>query len=381
MKLDRESLARLKLSLLAEPGDPRLVALLQVSSAEQVMAALQRGTCSSAPTAWSRLVASVDVRVHAVIERADDLALRWITPGHNTWPDALDDLDHVEAINGSTGRPLGLWLRGDGDLRQLCTAAVSVVGARDATSYGREVAADVAADLADAGITVVSGAAIGIDVCAHRGAIAMDKPTVAVLAGGVDINYPATHTALLNRIAADAVVVSEQLPGQAPLKQRFLSRNRIIAGLSAGTVVVEAARRSGSLNTLNWADQLGRVAMGIPGPVTSQASVGIHEAMRTGKAMVVTNGREVIEAVGALGGESATPPRAPETDFDKLSQLAKGILDSLPWGVLRTSAQIKAEVGGGHDDIDHCLEQLARLGFVNRDARGWSLQRRADLLR
>ncbi len=380
MKLDRESLARLKLSLLAEPGDPRLVALLQESSAGQVMADIQRGVCRSAPATWLRHVASIDARVSAVIERADDLALRWITPGHNTWPHALDDLDHVEPINGATGRPLGLWLRGDGDLGQLCAAAVSVVGARDATSYGREVAADIAADLADAGITVVSGAAIGIDACAHRGAIAMDKPTVAVLAGGVDINYPATHTALLNRIAAEAVVVSEQLPGQAPLKQRFLSRNRIIAGLSAGTLVVEAARRSGSLNTLNWADQLGRVAMGVPGPVTSQASVGIHEAMRTGKAMVVTNGREVIEAVGVLGGTSATPPRAPETDFDRLSQLARRILDSLPWGVVRTSAQITADVGSAHDDVDHCLAQLTRLGLVNGEACGWSLQRRADLL-
>ena len=381
MSIDTEGLARLQLSMLAEPGDPRLVRLLDDSSAEELVATLTVGHRKDVPPTWTARAHTLVDQAAVVLERAAGRGLRWISVADKSWPLSVGDLDHVEPINGATGAPLGLWIRGPADLAELCTNAVAIVGARDATTYGCDVASDLASDLADNGVTVVSGAAFGIDVCAHRGAIAMGKPTVAVLAGGADVHYPRAHTSLLERIAADSLVVSEQLPGQAPIKSRFLSRNRLIAAMTAGTVVVEAARRSGSLNTLNWADQLGRVTMGVPGPVTSNASVGVHQALRSGKAIVVTNGREVLEAVGVLGAIDATPDRAPESAYDRLPGLARRIVDALPWGVVRSAAEIGVELGVPIEKVNDQLISLERVRLVNRETCGWSLQRRADLLR
>jgi DNA processing protein len=171
-----------------------------------------------------------------------------------------------------------------------------VVGARAATSYGAHVAAELGSGLADRGCTVVSGAAIGIDGAAHRGALGVDGPTVAVLACGVDRVYPASHELLLERIAASGLVVSEYPPGGVPGRHRFLVRNRLIAGLAAGTVVVEAGLRSGAQRTASDALSLGRPVMAVPGPVTSAMSVGCHRLVRDG-ALLVTCSDEVLEAV------------------------------------------------------------------------------------
>jgi len=384
MRTDNEGLARLKLSLLAEPGDPRLVRFLADAEPAEVLDAVVRGRAIGGvapPQSWLERAERLDALVATTLVKAKAAGLRWLCRTDHDWPPQLADLDHLDPLNGSTGAPMGLWLRGRGNLARLVESSVAIVGARDATTYGAEVAADLGADVSDAGMTVVSGAAYGIDACAHRGALAMGKPTIAVLAGGADVDYPRAHTALLARIAADGLVVSEQAPGQIPMKARFLSRNRLIAGLTQGTVVVEAARRSGSLNTLNWADQLGRVTMGVPGPVTSHASVGVHEALRSGKAIVVTNGREVMEAVGVLGVVDATPDRAPESAYDQLPSQARRVLDALPWGVIRSAAEIGVEIGVPASDVDDHLVVLERIRLVNREMCGWSLQRRADLLR
>jgi DNA processing protein len=270
------------LSLVAEPGDPRLPALLAAHEPGRIIEAVRGGSPLPdvrMPDAWRERGRDLDRLVAAATERAEAARLRWVCPGDRAWPARLDDLDHVEPLQGTSGAPLGLWVRGPGDLAQLVEHSVAVVGARDCTTYGAECASDLGADLTDAGWTVVSGAAYGIDGCAHRGALAMGRPTIAVLACGADVDYPRSHATLLERIADEGLVVSEQAPGEAPLKNRFLSRNRLIAGLTVGTVVVEAAVRSGSLNTLHWADQLGRVTMALPGPVTSQASGGTHAAV------------------------------------------------------------------------------------------------------
>ena len=121
--------------------------------------------------------------------------------------------------------------------------------------------------------------------------------------------------------------------------------------------------------------------MGVPGPVTSNASVGVHQALRSGKAIVVTNGAEVLEAVGVLGFIDATPDRAPESAYDRLPGLARRILDALPWGVVRSAAEIGAELGVSMGNVDDQLIGLERVRLVNRETCGWSLQRRADLLR
>lgn len=374
--------AYLALSLLAEPGDPRLVDALAGADPVKVLDAVVKGRAIGGvvpPQPWIERAARLDALVTSTLVKAKASGLRWLCRVDRDWPAQLDDLDHLEPLNGSTGAPMGLWLRGHGDLARLAASSVAVVGARDATTYGAEVASDLSADVSDAGLTVVSGAAYGIDACAHRGALAMGKATVAVLAGGADVDYPRAHLALLSRIAAEGVVVSEQAPGQTPMKARFLSRNRLIAALTQGTVVVEAARRSGSLNTLNWADQLGRVTMAIPGPVTSQASVGTHEAMRTGQAMLVTSGADIVEALGGLGEADSSPARAPETAFDGMTVAERHTLDAVPWGSPRTTSDIAGELRISDTQAQTQLGRLQSRGYVALLPTGWTLLRRADL--
>jgi DNA processing protein len=376
------SLDRLALSLVIEPGDPRLRDLLAHHDTGRVLdSVLHRGTPSdlTIPEAWVERATTLDRRLATVVDRAKVAGLRWICPGDRDWPSALDDLDQVEPFHGATGAPLGLWLRGVGDLAELCEQSVAIVGARACTTYGAECASEVAGDCADADHTVVSGAAFGIDSCAHRGALVMRKPTVAVLASGADIDYPKAHAGLIARIAESGLVVSEQAPGESPMKGRFLSRNRLIAALTRGTVVIEAARRSGSLNTLHWADQLGRLTMGLPGPITSQQSAGVHAAIRGGEAVLVGNGRDVVEELGGLGSASADEVGQPSTDFDRLAPAAQRTLDGLEWGRGRSVGEIASAVRLTTREVLRSLDLLERRGYVARLEAGWVLVRRADV--
>lgn len=363
--------ARLLLSLVAEPGDPRLVAELAAHGPVGLVGRLEsgaRGTGPALPVAWSEALPERRRTLERVTSRARDAELRWVVPGDREWPVALDDLDHVEPHGSSTGRPLGLWVRGAGHLAALSDESIAVVGARTCTAYGTDCAAEIAADVADQGRTVVSGAAFGIDAAAHRGALAQGRPSIAVLACGADVDYPRTHAALLSRVAADGVVVSEQAPGESPLRSRFLSRNRIIAALATGTVVVEAARRSGSLNTLFWADALGRVTMAVPGPVTSQQSSGCHQAVRDGRAVLVTSGRDVLEAVAVPGSVEE-----PSTDEDegRLGLLARRVLDALSFTEARTTAQVASAARGSRADVADLLAGLARQGLCAHVGDRW----------
>jgi DNA processing protein len=372
---------RLALSLLVEPGDPRLPELLAVHEPGRIVSAIRGGRglpgCGL-PDAWTERGHDLEQRLEQSTARAVAAGLRWICPGDREWPDRLGDLDHVEPIHGSAGAPVGLWVRGQADLAQLSEQSVAIVGARDCTTYGAECASDLGADLSDAGWTVVSGAAYGIDGCAHRGAMAMGRPTVAVLACGADVDYPRSHSSLLKHIAEDGLVISEQSPGQTPIKPRFLSRNRIIAALSVGTVVVEAAVRSGSLNTLHRADQLGRVTMAVPGPVTSKASGGAHAAVRGGRAILVTSGKDVLEELGGLGAEQAVVP-VPSTEYDLLPPAVRMTLDGLSWRDARSLTEIAIEARLSMREARSALALLERRDLVARQGAGWVLVRRADV--
>lgn len=219
-----------------------------------------------------------------------------IEPGTAGWPTQLADL--------GKGQPKRLWVAGTGDLRLLALRSVAIVGARNATAYGIATAGMLAADLTAAGWVVVSGAALGIDAAAHRGALAAGA-TVAVLAGGVDVASPRSNAALLNRIAAAGLIVSEQPPGSEPAKHRFLERNRLIAGLARAVVVVEAAHRSGALNTANWAEQLGRHVLAVPGPASSPMSRGTHALIRERQAVLVQDADDVLEVLEPLAGRQS----------------------------------------------------------------------------
>lgn len=373
---------RLGLSLVAEPGDPRLRDLLLTHEPGELVAAIlgeHRLTDAKIPESWIERGRELDKTAETAAARAKAAGLRWITPGDKEWPSALSDLDHVEPLHNISGAPVGLWLRGIGHLGEMCEQSVAIVGARDCTTYGAECASDLAADCADAGFTVISGAAYGIDGCAHRGAFLMNKPTVGVLACGADIDYPKSHSALMTRIAEVGAVLSEQAPGERPMKGRFLSRNRIIAAMTQGTVVIEAALRSGSLNTLNWADQLGRTTMALPGPVTSRQSAGTHAAVRGGKAVLVTSGREVVAELAGLGGDVEEQASLPLTEFDRLPPVARSTLDGLDWAAARKVSEIASTVRLSTREVRAALDLLERRGLATRTGVEWMLSRRADV--
>jgi DNA processing protein len=264
-----------------------------------------------------------------------------------------------------------LWVRGRHRLDELSGRAAAVVGSRSATTYGARVATELGAHLAGEGVTVVSGAAFGIDQAAHRGALAAKGPTIAVLACGVDRAYPAAHRSLLDYIADTGLVVSELPPGCAPTRVRFLSRNRLIAALGRGTVVVEAAIRSGALNTANWADRLNRVLMGVPGPVTSAPSQGVHELIRARGAALVTRGEDVLELLGPSGTSLSIPERGPLLPTDLLDDRERQILDAVPVMRPASGTSIARTAGVAATEVERTLLRLGRVGLVERAGPGW----------
>ncbi|MGH3357328.1 MAG: DNA-processing protein DprA [Nocardioidaceae bacterium] len=380
-----DAAARFRLSLVAEPGDARVAGLVARHGAAAVLRACidDEPLGDGLPTpAWVRRSRDLDRMARAAVTAAERSGMRWICPGDDEWPDRLDALDHAEPVRSVGGAPLGVWARGPLRLDEVTRTSVAIVGARAATTYGNQVAGDIAAEVAIEDCTVVSGGAFGIDIAAHRGALAMRRPTISVLACGADVAYPRAHAGILDRIAEIGLLLSEQPPGQTPARGRFLTRNRVIAALAQGTVVVEAARRSGSLNTLNWAQRCGRVAMGVPGPVTSRSSVGVHHAIRTGGAVLVTRSAEVLEAIGSIGANDATLPWVPPTGTDRLSTSARQIFEHVPGNGCASTAAIAASVPCRPDEVRLVLGALADIGFVQESDGGWRAvrpERRADL--
>ena len=305
--LDQESYARAALTYLAEPADRWLNGLISAHGAARTLEAIRSGRLPDATgdagahfthRTLQRSMECWRVRLDELPTPAEVIAfrqsgIRLICPGDPEWPEQLADLGDEQ--------PYALWLRGTADLRFNCLRAVAVVGSRAATAYGCYVAAEFAASVAARGLTVVSGAAFGVDASAHRGALGADGVTVAVLACGVDVPYPAGHAELLEAVAAQGVIVSEWPPGRTVSRLRFLVRNRVIAALATGTLVVEAGERSGAVNTARHARDLGRRLMAVPGPVTSEQSAGCHHIIRDWQGTLVTTAAEVIEHLSPVG--------------------------------------------------------------------------------
>ncbi len=220
------------------------------------------------------------------------------------WPDA----SYPVALTTIADPPPVLWTRGSLDVfRRPC---VAIVGARAASAYGLSVAERLAADLATAGLVVVSGMARGVDSAAHRGALAASGATVAVLGSGADVIYPPEHAPLADAIATSGLLVSELVPGTPPLPRFFPMRNRIISGLSRAVVVIEAGERSGSLITARMALEQGRDVLAVPGNVLSGRNRGAHGLLRDG-AKIVESADDILEELGmAAVAPSARPPLA-----------------------------------------------------------------------
>ena len=197
--------------------------------------------------------------------------------------------------------------------------------------------------------------------------------TVAVMAHGLDRTYPAGHVDLVEAIAERGLVVSELAPGSSPTRIRFLARNRLIAALAHGTVVVEAKVRSGALNTANWTGRLHRPLMGVPGPVTSAFSAGVHALVRTGAATLVTSGEEVLEVVGRVGEHVLAEPRAPERVRDRLTVRLQQVLDAVPVGRPASTDGVARTAGIGIVEARRGLDKLEQHGLVSSADGGWRL--------
>ena len=356
--LAQERRARIDWSRLGEPGDQRVAGWVRDKGHVGALAALRSDTLPGAGgfrTRLDQLDAERDLR------NLTQLGGRVVIPGDAEWPAGLDDLD---------APPHCLWLRGSGHLATLAARSVALVGARAATATGRLTASELAAGMARRGFTVFSGAAFGIDAAAHEGALAAEAPTVAVLACGVDRAYPAAHDRLLAAIADGGVVVSEAPLGYAALRHRFLLRNRLIAAMTRGTVVVEAGIRSGSKNTAATADRLGRVVGAVPGPVTSMVSAGCHQLIRSGMAVLVTGADEVADLVGEFGTDTVEELSV-ATDLDALTTEQRVVHDHLRVRTDATLGDLSEGTTYALTRVITLVGQLEDLGFAMRTDRGW----------
>ena len=213
----------------------------------------------------------------------------FITPEDLGWPMRVNQL----AIP-----PLGLIVKGD--ISILNNPSLAIVGTRNPTPYGVRLAGDFAAGFVDRQWDIISGGAYGIDTAAHRGALVAEGRTIAVIASGIDVQYPAGNARLFDEICESGAIVSEVMPGVTAMPHRFLIRNRLIAALSLSTLVVEAAFRSGSLRTARDAAELLRPVMAIPGPISSPSSEGCHRLIGERAAELVTSVADAMELISAL---------------------------------------------------------------------------------
>ena len=224
----------------------------------------------------------------AVLDKIATHQVRLLTPVDTDWPMQVNDL---------IAPPIALIVKGD--VSALHIPSLAIVGTRNPTSYGARIAGDFAAGFVDREWGIVSGGAYGIDSFAHKGALIAEGVTVAVIASGIDVNYPAGNARLFAEICETGAIVTEFMPGEKALPSRFLTRNRLIAALSKATLVVEAAFRSGSLRTARDAAELFRPVMAIPGPINSPTSEGCHRLIGERAAEIVTSVADAVEFVGA----------------------------------------------------------------------------------
>lgn len=366
-----ERLARAALTRLCEPDDPDLFEAVRDHGVVDLWAMLRRRD----PRLPDRLRAATRGRLGTCypdkdIEHQQRLGGRLLCPGDDEWPVAVGDLQPLRAarIRGDRlvgGEPIGLWVRGPAALGTVTERSVAIVGSRASTDYGAGVATRWAAELGERGWTVVSGGAYGIDAAAHRGALTAGVPTVCVLASGVDVLYPPDNRALLGRIAETGLLVSEGPPGSTPYRSRFLTRNRLIAAMSCGTVLVEAALRSGARNTLKYARLLGRPRLVVPGPVTSYSSAGcLIELREDEEVRAVACVAHVLEEVGRIGADLAPRDAGPVVDRDTLAPDVRRLLDAVPARRYAPADQIIAMSGLPVGSVLTALHVLQAEGWV-----------------
>ncbi len=374
MNTQSEMLAWAYLSRVAEAPFGGLTALVQRAGPVEAAERIRRGAVED--TLAQRTEARRDIDC-----AAEDLEIlkrrggRLVTLDDDEWPGlAFASFTGAPVRDKQQGRaPLVLWVIGPLRLDEIVGRAAAIVGTRASTAYGEHVAADLSAGLAEHEVAIVSGGAYGIDGAAHRAALAADGMTVAVLAGGVDVLYPAGHSALLHRIAGTGLLVSEYPPGVRPARHRFLTRNRLVAALSGATVVVEAGIRSGAASTAAWARALGRIVCAVPGPITSSASTGCHVLLRAG-AELVTRADEIREIIGRAG-ELADEEPHPVDALDAVTDTERQVFEALPGRGTRTPDEVAIAAGLPAAAVLGPLAMLEIAGLIERQDGRWRLAR------
>jgi DNA processing protein len=368
---DQQRRARAYLLRVAEPPAPALAAFVAEHGPVVAATLVHEGRCPGKVREETRARHEV-VLAEQDLAQAAAFGARLVIPEDEEWP-AWPLLSLAQARDrgvAGTAPPLALWVRGPARLDQAVESAVAIVGARTSTGYGEHVAAEFAYGLAGRGIPVFSGSAYGIDGAAHRGALAAEGVTVAVLGCGLDAGYPAGHVTLQEKIAKKGAVISEYPLGTPPARHRFLVRNRLIAALTEGTVVVEAGLRSGARNTAATAGSLGKVVMAVPGQIGSAMSAGCHELLRESHATLVTSVADIIEAAGRLGAvrpEAARPSRP----TDGLERPALRVHEALAAKRGKSAEALAAESGVPLARVRAVLPALEMEGLAERCEAGW----------
>jgi DNA processing protein len=360
---EQERSALIALGCVAEPLDPWVGRMVARVGAVETIDRIRSGDASIAQRQGLRTrLAALDLESElADVERR---GMRIVTRGDAEWPTQLEDLGER--------MPRALWIDGAANLRIAAAVSVAIVGARACTRYGAEAAYDLAGRLTSTGVHVMSGGAFGIDAAAHRGALGAGGITVCVLASGVDVPYPRAHDELLMRMAERGAVVSESPLGSAVRRQRFLSRNRIIAALTRATIVVEAASRSGSLATAHEAEAINRVVGAVPGPITSDMSFGAHQLIRDRRAVLVSSAEEVRELI-MMDSQGVISPPSGSVWFEGLSGRERDVLDAMP---MRTVIGVEELVLATSLSVQQVLSALGALearGRVRQSATGWCI--------
>ncbi|MBM7367578.1 DNA-processing protein DprA [Gordonia hydrophobica] len=361
------------LAAVAEPPCAPLIELVEVLGAIDAAAAIKK---RSVPRAHRKALVPTEARfAHdtsaADVETCARIGARLITREDPDWPGwqlfALDAAD--TALRG--GAPLALWARGPVTCAEATEPALALVGSRAASSYGDYVAGQMAGGLADNGWTVISGGAYGIDGAAHRGALAAGGTTVAVLACGIDRDYPTGHAQLLGEIGRRGLILTEYPPGTTAAKHRFLTRNRLVSALASGVIVVEAGRRSGAANTAAWATRIGRPLGAVPGAVTSATSVGTNSMIADGAATLVADAESAMALVAPDGHD--TKPAARRRRTDDLSDEQRRVMEALPARGGLTVDEIAFVSGIRVDGVLTALGSLELAGLVDGSAGTWHL--------
>lgn len=357
--------ALLVLAHVIEPQDERMGAFIDKEGPIAAINAIRRGTIPK------REIDGLQARLREfsfaqAVRELDRSGSRLVFRDSPEWPTQLNDLGSV--------RPFVLWVCGTPNLRLAAIRSVSIVGARDCTPYGTFIARDWSSRLSDQGWVIVSGGALGIDGAAHQGVLSVAGVTICVLASGVDVAYPRTHESLIANIADNGLVISESPPGQQALRQRFLSRNRVIAALSRGTVVVEAGLRSGTTSTANFAIGLNRPLFAVPGAITSPMSAGCHQLIADGKAILAGD----WGVIGAMLGDHQLSLDLPQIEMrptDGLTPLQKQVLDAVPIRKGKSAEEVMVATGLSLREVLSSLGVLEGAKLIRQEEQLWRIVR------